>query len=161
MRIYTVHEPPERRREEKRGPDRFVFVRDGFHFWALVSAPLWLIFHGLWLALLGYVVVAAGLSAVLRASGIASEAAFLVFLLLGILVALEASTLRRWTLARNGWRQLGVVAAPDYETAERRFFDAWDGGAEEPAAGHTPGRAAYRAHGSDVLGLFPEPGGTR
>lgn len=161
MRIYTVHEPPERRREEKRGPDRFVFVRDGFHFWAFVTAPLWLIFHGLWLALLGYVIVAFALSAALRALGVANEAAFLVFLLLGILVALEASTLRRWTLARNGWRQLGVVAAPDYETAERRFFDAWDGeGATASTMGRAPGRA-YRADGSDVLGLFPEPGGTR
>ena len=31
-----------------------MFVRDGFHFWAFLLAPLWLLVHRLWLALLGY-----------------------------------------------------------------------------------------------------------
>ena len=36
-----------------RDRQRFVFVRDGFHFWALLLGPLWLLWHRLWLALLG------------------------------------------------------------------------------------------------------------
>lgn len=158
MRIYTVHEPPEKRAEEKRGPDRFAFVRDGFHFWALVSAVLWLAWHRLWLALIGYLVVAGLLTLALRAIGASDGAALLVYALLGILVALEAPTLRRWTLSRKGWRQLGVVAAPDYEAAERRFFDAWDGPERGPSA---PPSRTYGRGTSDVLGLFPEPGARR
>ena len=33
--------------------------------------------------------------------------------------------MRRWTLARRGWKNLGVVVGDDLEAAERRFFDAW------------------------------------
>ena len=35
----------------RRDPERFVFVRDGFHFWAFLLAPLWLLWHRLWLVL--------------------------------------------------------------------------------------------------------------
>jgi hypothetical protein len=160
MRIYTVHEPPEKRREKRRGPDRFLFVRDGFHFWALVSAPLWLIWHSLWLGFIGYVILAAALTLALRALGVPEQAAVLIYLLLGILVALEAPSLRRWKLRRKGWRTLGVVAAPDYEAAERRFFDSWEGGSpvRPPSLGKS---RAYRRGTSDVLGVFPEPEASR
>src|SRR4051794_11415266 len=62
MPVYTVHAPA--RQNLGGGPtsiaaaDKFVFVRDGFHVWAFVFGPLWLLFHRLWLALLGYLVVA-------------------------------------------------------------------------------------------------------
>ncbi len=41
------------------------------------------------------------------------------------MIGLEASTLRRFTLRRRGWRNVGVVSGDDLEDAERRFFDAW------------------------------------
>src|SRR2546421_5784619 len=57
MPVYTVHAPV------TNGAgiaviERFAFVRDGFHFWAAVFGPLWLVWHRLWLALIGWVVVA-------------------------------------------------------------------------------------------------------
>ena len=54
MAVYTVHEPPPKR-TRPRDPERFVFVRDGFSFWAFLLAPLWLLWHRLWLVLLGYI----------------------------------------------------------------------------------------------------------
>ena len=51
MPTYTVHEPPPRKNESVAAPERFVFVRDGFYFWAFVLAPLWLLVRRLWLAL--------------------------------------------------------------------------------------------------------------
>ncbi len=57
MPTYTVHEPLPRKGESAADPERFVFVRDGFHIWAFVLAPLWLLLHRLWLALTIYVVV--------------------------------------------------------------------------------------------------------
>ena len=42
-------------------PERFVFVRDGFSFWAFLLAPLWMLRARLWLVFVGYVVVAVAL----------------------------------------------------------------------------------------------------
>ena len=42
MPTYTVHEPPPRKGQSA-DPERFLFVRDGFHFWAFLLAPFWLL----------------------------------------------------------------------------------------------------------------------
>ena len=63
MSIYTVYEPPLRAHESAPDPERFVFVRDGFSFWAFLLAPLWMLRHRMWLVLLGYVVVTIALVA--------------------------------------------------------------------------------------------------
>ena len=69
MSIYTVHEPPPRADEDAPNPERFVFVRDGFYFWAFLLGPLWMLRHRLWLVLLGYIVVTIALQVGLRAIG--------------------------------------------------------------------------------------------
>ena len=48
-----------------------------------------------------------------------------VGLLIALLIGIEAGTLRRFTLARRGWKNVGVVSAYDLEDAERRFFADW------------------------------------
>src|SRR5947199_7926058 len=55
MPVYTVHGPMANVTQARSAADRLVFVRDGFHFWAFLFGPLWLAWHRLWLALLGYV----------------------------------------------------------------------------------------------------------
>ena len=106
-------------------PGRFLFVRDGFHVWAFVLAPLWLLLHRLWLAfviyVVGYGLIGVGL-ALLRAS---ANTQFLVGLLIALLVGFEASSVWRWTLARRGWTTLGFVVGDNAELAERRFFAEW------------------------------------
>ena len=56
MPVYTIHEPP--RKEDDSDTlahsARFVFVRDGFHFWAFLLAPLWMLRHRMWLELIAY-----------------------------------------------------------------------------------------------------------
>jgi hypothetical protein len=49
----------------------------------------------------------------------------LAVLALNLLIGFEADTLRRWTLARRGWRTLGAVSGKTAAECERRFFDAW------------------------------------
>jgi hypothetical protein len=171
MRIYTVHEPPAKRRESQRGPESFLFVRDGFYFWAFVLAPIWLAYRRLWLTLLGYVVLMVALAFGLRWAGIGGGGAFLVHLAVAALIGLEAGTLWRWTLRRRGWRELGAVTARDHEAAEHRFFDAWHQSERTPAmssqyahmGGAVPAQSAARppSRGSDIVGLFPEPGAPR
>jgi hypothetical protein len=163
MAVYTVHEPPLRRRESESDPTRFSFVRDGFHFWAFVLSSLWMLRHRMWLVVIAYLIVVTALAAALRWFDAPAGAIVMVGALLALLIGLEASTLRRWTLARRGWKYVGVVVADDLEMAERRFFDSWTGHAAPPSAAAPlpaappPPRAAGPAQ-QDVIGLFPQPG---
>jgi uncharacterized membrane protein YccF (DUF307 family) len=95
MAVYTVHAPvaPDVREET----DKFVFVRDGFHFWAMLLGPLWLIWHRLWLVLLGYALLGVAVGVVLTLVGAPSGVRTLVLVLLALLMGLEAASLRRWT----------------------------------------------------------------
>ena len=170
MSIYTVYEPPLREHESAPDPERFVFVRDGFSIWAFVLAPLWMLRHRLWLAFVGYVIVIVLLSLGLRAIGASATLANVVTVLVSLLVGFEAATLRRFALARRGWRNVGIVVGDDLESAERRFFDAWGSksrldnqpvNAEPRASSPVPGVPTARRTASDVIGLFPQPGAPR
>jgi uncharacterized protein DUF2628 len=169
MAIYTVHEPPLRAPARSAPePEGFIFVRDGFSFAALLFGPLWMLRHRMWLALLGYGVVVAALSLVLKLQASAGVGS-IVWALVALLLGFEAGTLRRFTLGRRGYRNIGIVVGDDLELAERRFFDAWG---RKEAAGRTDSSAAAAPGGApaltpaprmprstpDVLGLFPEPG---
>jgi hypothetical protein len=140
---------------------RFAFVRDGFHFWAFLLPPLWMLRHRLWLVLVGYLLVAAALQLALMLAGAPGGLKLAANLLLALLIGLEAASLRRFTLTRRGWTNIGVVVADDLELAERRFFDAWTGAS---AYGPVPVRSAAaappRSAGAppEVIGLFPQPG---
>jgi len=164
MPTYTVHAPPMRDGDNAADPERFAFVRDGFHFWAFVLAPFWLLAHRLWLALIGYIVVTSLISGVFYWVGATATLEFLGSLALALLVGFEAATLRRWTLTRRGWKMLGFVVGDNAETAERRFYAAWTKTAPtaSAAAMPAPARAAPVRHApsprNDVIGLFPEPG---
>ena len=125
MSIYTVYEPPLKAHESAPDPERFVFVRDGFSFWAFLLAPWWMLRHRLWLALVCYVILAVALSVALRLIGTSAAVAIIAGALFSLLVGFEAATLRRFGLARRGWRNVGIVVGDDVESAERRFFDAW------------------------------------
>jgi len=169
MSVYTVHEPPRWAGAAAADVERFAFVRDGFSWWAFLFAPLWMLRHRMWLVLIGYVVIAGAIEIPVRMSGGPVVATSLIGILLGLLVGLEAGTLRRFTLSRRGWKNLGVVSGDDLEDAERRFFDAWLQRKSSPSNGPhmpMPGPASAAANrrgplGSDVIGLFPEPGARR
>jgi len=159
MPVFTVHAPVDAVR--RADSDRFVFVRDGFHFWAFVFGPLWFIWHRLWLALVAYIVVIAvvfGLLVALRTGG---DARGFVLLIVALLTGYEAASARRWTLSRGRWHEQGVVVADDAEGAERRFFAQWTGESASPGLPSTdrgaPPPVRPGAH-HDVIGLFPQPG---
>ena len=98
--------------------------------------------------------------------GASPSVMFGVGFLLALLVGFEAATLRRFTLARRGWRNVGIVVGDDVEAAERRFFDAWVEGRDgarcvTPPRPSAPPMLRRPAPASDVIGLFPEPGAPR
>jgi hypothetical protein len=113
----------------------------------------------------------------LRALGAGDFAIFVTNFLIALLMGFEAASLQRWSLSRGKWRQLDVVVADDKEAAERRFFDRWtakrhglandqdaiDRGGPPPTRG-VPGQSFSRPPAldqNDIIGLFPQPGGSR
>jgi uncharacterized protein DUF2628 len=173
MPVYTVH-APSAYAADFRATDKFVFVRDGFHFWAMALGPLWLIGKRLWLALAGWLIVTIAIEVAVAQLG-ARVAMPAVAAIIAILTGLEASTLQRWTYSRGKWRQLDVVVADDEESAERRFFDRFTTGKRwtgydplsvdrggPPPTRDVPGqRFSEPASQGGIIGLFPEPGGSR
>jgi hypothetical protein len=175
MPVYTVHAPIAVD-SGLRATERFAFVRDGFHFWAALLGPVWLIWNRLWLALLGWIVVIVVMEVGMTSLGAGPTAIFFADVLVALLMGFEAASLRRWTLSRRNWRQLDIVVADDEEQAERRFFDRWtakqralndqpavDRGGPPPTR-DVPGQpfsAPPPLPHNAILGLFPEPGGSR
>lgn len=176
MPVYTVHAPV-KTDAGIAATERFAFVRDGFHFWAAILGAVWLLWHRLWLALIGWIVVMVGIDFGLAVLGAGRTAIFLVDIMLALLMGLEAASLRRWTLSRRNWRQLDIVVADNLEQAERRFFDRWtakqralsndqiaiDRGGPPPTrdiAGQPFSRPPPLPR-NEIIGLFPEPGGSR
>ena len=176
MPVYTVH-APEPNNSGIRAADRFAFVRDGFHFRAFLFGPLWLVWHRLWLALIGWIAVTVAVGLGLSALGAGTGTILFADFLIAFLMGLEAASLQRWTLSRRKWRQLDIVVADDEETAERRFFERWtarqrgltndqwavDRGGPPPTR-NIPGQPFSKPPPmpqGGIIGLFPEPGGSR
>lgn len=159
MAVYTVHQPPLRNGETAPDPDRFVLVRDGFHFWAFVFGPLWMAWRRLWLVLVLYVAALIAIEAALRYAGGGTWLRLAIALGVALLIGLEAGSLRRWTLERRGWKNVGVVVGEDVEEAERRFFAGWTGqrDAETTSAGPQAMTIPRAKPQSEVIGLFPQP----
>ena len=110
MPTYTVHAPPQREGSAA-DPQRFVFVRDGFQFWAFLLTPVWLLYRRLWLVFILYVVLIAALEGAYYLLDLPQGARFLIEILLSILIGFEAGSLRRWTYSRRRWSTIAVVSA--------------------------------------------------
>jgi Protein of unknown function (DUF2628) len=161
MAVYTVHEPPSNSDGQTSDPERFEFVRDGFSFWAFALGPLWMLSHRMWLVLLGYIGVSVVLEIVFMLLSTTAVARPIAGFFLALLIGIESATLRRFTLGRRRWSNLGVIVADDLEAAERRFFDVWvkSGGAAPRTTVESQSREAAAA--PEVIGLFPQPGTRR
>jgi len=154
MAIFSVHLPADATPQV--ASDRAVFVRDGFAFWAFLFGPLWFLWHREWLGLVGWLVIAALITAAERWLGPVSGGGF--ELILALATGIVANDIRRLTLTLRGFRESGVVEGQTAEAAERRFFDAWLV-QPRPAAPPVPAvRHLARSVPPGVLGLFPESG---
>jgi hypothetical protein len=165
MAIYTVHAPANFGTDLRAVADRIVFVRDGFYFWAFAASIVWLVWHRLWLALIGYIALSIGAEVLLRGLGAGADTRMLAMLIFACLVGLEAGSLRRWKLSRGKWRELDVVSAANEDEAERRFFDRWRDGTAPftdrvNSQRHPLPRSSISGQ-DDVIGMFPQPGASR
>lgn len=157
MRSYTVHELSGAPADGK----GIVLVREGFSWPAAVFALVWLIFKRQWVVAAFYF----ALSVLLMAAAnwfSANEALMSVMtIMLQGFLGVAAHDLMRWTLARQGYREIGVAAGTDLQEAERDFFRNWTGAlhAATPAATQPLTAPVWpRKSTSDdhvPLGLFP------
>lgn len=123
--VYTVHEKPDPASDRSDRAEQLLFVRDGFTFAAFVAAPFWLLSQKMWLAFMGYVVLALLILASVTLTG--ADTRWILYGILGLhlLIGFEGDSLMRWTLERRGWRQISSVTGATFEECERRFFDHW------------------------------------
>ena len=119
MRVYTVHFRP-----GSLAPDRdTTLVKEGFCWPAFLFTFFWALWHRLWLVAALIVAVEIVIEVVLLLAG-ADEITRLACLLgFRIFIAYGANDWRRAKLTKRGYREAGVVAAPDEDAAVRRFFD--------------------------------------
>lgn len=158
MRSYTLHLPHEARPGEAHDLDRAQLVPDGFSGAAFAFSLLWFLYHRLWIAAL---LVLAGLAATALVGyglGLSPAAGTVITLLVLVLIGLEASSLRRWTLARNGRPARDAVVAFNADEAEAKAMTRWLDPARTPTVRTSTGFAGTRA-AEPVIGLFPAQGG--
>ena len=166
MVTYTVHERNDGSGILAERADAIAFVKEGFAWAALVFPILWLLYHRMWLVLAGFVVVIAAMQGLLSLAGLIDEVLGWATVGLSILFAYQANDLRRWSLARRGYRFAGPVNGTSRAACEARFFDAWlaaQGTQREvkpPATPAAPDKAGQQQDdGDEVIGLFPQAGG--
>ena len=162
-RFYTVHAPP-----GPDAPERFAFIKDGISWPALFVPILWILWHRLWLTLAGAVIFVLLIAWAARLGN--GQIATILAIIGAVLFALEANNIRRLSLARRGWRDVGSSFGKTMEEAEIAFFAGWNRPASPagrqappetvPRSGHSaPQRREPPSDRSDepIFGLFPEP----
>jgi hypothetical protein len=163
LKTFVVFEPAAGVHEQA-AAEQVVVLREKFSWPALFFAPIWLFWQRLWLGLFGYLLALGAIVTILIVVDLDVNAAALTLLLPNIVVAFEASELRRRKLLRQGFRELGIIIADDLEAAERRYFAEWKAQLPTGRRGVTPAplAGASRAHATPpsqaIVGLFPEPG---
>lgn len=163
MKTFLVFEPANGGRDAD-SADRTVFVREKFYWLAFFFAPLWLLWHRLWLGFAGWFIAEILIAVAAYALDLDPRAAAVAGLLPSLVVAFEGSELRLRKLLRAGYRETAVVVGRDREDAERRFFAEWAGA---PARLHERNESRPvvpplpPAPSNPVIGLFPEPGAGR
>ncbi|MBO6758075.1 MAG: DUF2628 domain-containing protein [Roseibium sp.] len=165
MTSFYVMAPPDMADPVQSAGDagRLVFVPDRFSPYAFAFSLVWILWHRLWLVLLGYLAVTLVLE--LAALSIGGVAAATTMFAISLLFGFEAQNMRRWSLERKGWQVLGHVHAGDREEAELRFFHALalrPARAGNPAAEDRPkprqtGSIVPRIGSEQVIGLTLGP----
>ena len=124
MKIYTVHARPFWKVNEDDAADQSIaLVREGFDWFALVFPLLWALWHRLWLVAAVFAVSAVVLNLAVTLLAVADLYVSLLSSGILIWIGFEANDLRRWSLRRSGWRELGIISGRNRNEAEWRFFD--------------------------------------
>jgi len=158
VKTYLVFEPQAGLRTPAEA-ERVVFLREKVSWPAFFFGPLWLVWHRLWLGLALWVAAVLLIAVAVITLRLGYVVESLAMTAPTLLVAFEATDLRRRKLLARGFREADVVLAEDIESAERRFFDRWL--APQPPKPPSPASLPPLAAPGRVIGSFPDPGAIR
>jgi hypothetical protein len=171
MPTYTVHIPA---KAPLGDPDAFThseIIKDAISIPALIFSLFWFLWHRMWLVSLGIALLYIMLWTLAGLLDVHPLAVAFCQSLIGIGLALEANSLRRWTLTRHGKPMRDIVIADDVDDAEAKAAVRWLSLAQprrinlaapsEQLQSMTPAAAVRAASTTPIIGLFPEAGGGR
>ena len=122
---FTIYEPLEPQEDLVTRADELVFVKDGFSFWAMVGSVFWMIYHHLWLPLIGFLLAITLLSTLAYLFGASPDAGGVLFVGLSVALGFLANDIRRMVLEKNRYKMIGAIAGHSKIECERRFFSSW------------------------------------
>lgn len=155
MTTYTLHVPDEAARGDPEALNHAQVVPDGFSWGAFLFTWLWFLGHRLWLAGVAVLAGLVALGALIRVLGVTPGAALLAYVLVALLIGLEANALRRWTYARGGRPAVEAASGANLQEATLKLYDEWLAGRPPRPLPTTTPRQAY-ARPDAVIGLFPD-----
>lgn len=123
MAIFTVHAKGDPARDAAAGLGMRL-VRDGFSWPAFLFGGLWLLFRGLWLALILYVALLMGLGFAFDRLGAGDGPMVACVMAAHLWFGLEGQAMIASRLARRGMPAVAVVEAGRRDDAERRYLSA-------------------------------------
>lgn len=138
MRIYTIHAPSSSA-DIAADP---VPIKEGFSWPALIFSLLWALWHRLWLVALGLVCTNALLTGALIVLGADPVTNGAVNAGYAVLLGLFGNDFRRWTLERNGMREVGVALGRTADEALERYLRDNEQAAPPPASPVSPVKTA-------------------
>jgi hypothetical protein len=119
VRIYLVHVAPDTGVSDP-AP---VLLKDGFSFFAFLFTGFWALWHRMWLV--GAFIFGGWflLKATLALTGASDELALIISLAFSVIIGFSANDWLSASLVKRGYTVAGLVAAPRFEAALRRWFD--------------------------------------
>ncbi|WP_108880232.1 DUF2628 domain-containing protein [Anderseniella sp. Alg231-50] len=125
MLTYTAHskqDPPQQdHAEDTKG---VVFVKDGFSWPAFFIPFFWMLWHRLWLPLVGYLVAVGLVVLAGYAFSWPDNLTSGMGILVNLFAGLEGNNFRRRALAKRGFEEVADIVAGNGEEASYRFFTA-------------------------------------
>lgn len=125
MLTYTAHSKPEPQvqgqAEDGKG---VIFVKDGFSWPAFFIPFFWMLWHRLWLPLVGYLVVVVLIALAGYGFSWPENLTGGVGLLANLFFGFEGNNFRRRALTRRGYDEIADIVADNGEEASYRFFAA-------------------------------------
>lgn len=122
MQTYTVYAPPADNRSFREQAVDYVFLREGYAFWAAIFGPLWLLARQMWLEALVYFVVLGILEGVLQWFGLNEYGATMLYFLISFIFALFARDIERWHYERKDYVMISLINGKSRDECETKFF---------------------------------------
>ena len=105
--------------QSREGDDCLICLADRFCWFAFLLPPIWALANGLWLLLVGMVVV---IAAFIQLTDFLALPGFSLYFLFALWLGFEANWMIGAKLIRGGWQDDSMVSAPSLMQAETRYF---------------------------------------